>query len=632
MFRIKVLVLPLIVFCGCIKLTAQESSLIPLPVSVTYQEGVKFRLKPTAKLGGNTQEAREVAVQLGDFLRRATGYSLSTGMKGDIQLNIHSVWDSVLGNEGYRLTVKRKRIVIDSNTGAGLFYGVQTLYQLFPEDIERGIVVGRTWDVPGCQVLDYPRFGWRGVMLDVSRHFFSVSEVKRYLDEIARYKYNVFHWHLTDDNGWRIEIKSLPRLTEVGGCRVQRFGKWGSYSAPGLDEKATDCGFYTQEMIREVVAYAAARYIKVLPEIDVPGHSSAAIAAYPSLCCTRDSSIRVSPGHDFSDWFSDGTFSMRIDNTLNPSDPYVYEFLDKVFSEVASLFPFEYIHMGGDECYHGYWQRDVGCRRLIDSLGISGYDGLQAYFVGRVNRIIREKGKKMIGWDEILDGGLTPDVGVMSWRGFKGGIEAVRLGHPVVMAPNEYVYIDLLQGEPTVEPDQTSYKWIRLKKAYSYEPVPEGLRDQFVLGGEINLWTEKVPTYRQMEYMSFPRAWALSDIYWSPRGSNDWDRFVPRMEAHMRRSDFAVRNYARSVYDPIVRSVMESDKLRVEVSTEIVPMEIYYTLDETMPDKFSRKYMGAVEIPPGDVTFKCQAFSNGKPVGKTIALSREQLIARIGLR
>jgi hexosaminidase len=238
-----------------------------------------------------------------------------------------------------------------------LYYGYQTLLQLLPKTIESQQVINETWKISACAITDYPRFKWRGLMLDVSRHFFTKAEVKKYIDQAAQNKYNIFHWHLTDDQGWRIEIKSLPKLTSIGGCRVARNGKWGTQDAPKPNETATDCGYYTQSDIQEIVSYAAERFVNIVPEIDVPGHSAAAIAAYPELCCSKDTTMKVACGYKFSEWYNNGKFKMLIDNSLNPSDENVYSFLDKVFTEVAQLFPFDYIHAGGDECYHGYWER-----------------------------------------------------------------------------------------------------------------------------------------------------------------------------------------------------------------------------------------------------------------------------------
>jgi hexosaminidase len=616
--------------CALATLSAQNIAIIPQPVSVQPLKG-KFALSSQTAIGYSQDAAKPVADMLAARLNTATGYRLKTQRRGQIQLSLNAQPNSTLGKEGYILDVTPQGVKISANEPAGLFYGMQSLLQLFPAAIESKTAVKKSaWSAPAVRITDYPRFGWRGVMLDVSRHFFSKEDVKRYIDEMALYKYNVFHWHLTDDNGWRIEIKSLPKLTQTGACRVQRYGKWGQFEAPGIDEPATDCGFYTQDDIREIVAYAAERYMTILPEVDVPGHSMAAIASYPELCCTKDTSIRVNPGSTFAEWYDDGTFKMLVDNSLNPSDEGVYTFLGKVFSEIAALFPNPYIHVGGDECYHGYWEKDAGCLALMEKEGLKNSHELQSYFLKRVEKILQANGKKMIGWDEILEGGLAPEASVMSWRGLEGGIEAAKLGHNVVMSPNDYVYIDLLQGDPIVEPDQTSYKRVRLQKTYSFEPVPEGIDPKYILGGQANLWTEKVPTIRQAEYMSFPRAWATADIYWSPKSAKNWPAFISRMEKHMERADFAGRNYARSAFDAIVTASLEEGKLMAQVTTEIDGLDVYYTLNETLPDAYTPRYSQPLEIPEGPVTLKVVTYRNGRPVGKMIALPREELLRRAG--
>jgi hexosaminidase len=611
---------------------AQSLAVIPQPVQWTYTRSLPFTLNAATVLGARSEAGKRVANYLKQTLQPATGFSLGIKNIGAIQLIINDKADTLIGAEGYQLEVTQSRVRVQANTEAGLFYGVQTLLQLLPPEVESSTrVAGIRWTIPGIRITDYPRFGWRGLMLDVSRHFFTKAEVKRHLDHMARYKYNVFHWHLTDDQGWRIEIKSRPQLTQVGACRVQRYGKWGTYDPPQAGEKATDCGFYTQEDIREIVAHAAALHIQVLPEIDVPGHSSAAVASYPELCCTRDTNMRVSPGNKFSEWYGNGKFKMLIDNSLNPSSETVYTFLDEVFGEVATLFPFPYIHMGGDEAYHGYWEADAGCQALMAKEGLTTTHELQSYFVKRVEKILLSKGKKLIGWDEILDGGLAPTATVMSWQGEKGGIAAAQQGHYAVMTPNDYVYIDLIQGDAAAEPDATAYKKVRLKTAYDYEPLPAGIDPKFILGCQANLWTEKAPTYRHAEYLTFPRAWALAEVFWSPAQQKNWDRFVGKMEQHFRRADAADINYARSAYDAIVQVRKNGEQLLVELSTEIAGLELYYTLNETIPDRHATPYTGPITIPPAKaITLKVITLRDGKPVGRVIALSREELVKRAG--
>ena len=356
-------------------------SLIPQPVDMQTSAGA-FMLTKATKISFNKPENSKVADMLTQKLNTSTGYSLAAqqGKVGSIQLNLTDAPTATLGKEGYTLEVTPKGVMINANQTAGLFYGMQTLLQLLPKEIESKTVKSASWSIPSVKITDYPRFGWRGIMLDVSRHFFKKEDVKTYINQLAQLKYNTFHWHLTDDNGWRIEIKSLPKLTSVGAWRVPRAGHFeGADPKPG--EAATDGGFYTHEDIKEIVQYAQDRNITIVPEIDVPGHSMAAIAAYPELSCTKNPNTFVNPGTSFSDWYGDGTFKMNIDNTLNPSDEKVYEFLDKVFTEVAMLFPNPYIHVGGDECYKGYWARDEGCQELMKKLNIRHVEELQSYFM-----------------------------------------------------------------------------------------------------------------------------------------------------------------------------------------------------------------------------------------------------------
>lgn len=610
--------------------------LIPQPVGLKQGSG-SFSLTNASTIFYAQPEGRVAADRLAQQLALPTGFTLrakpgKAPAVGGIQLMLNAVPNSQLGNEGYQLAVSPKAVTIAANQPAGLFYGVQTLLQLFPADVESQTVVKRAWAAPSVRILDYPRFAWRGIMLDVSRHFFPKQDVMRYIDELARLKYNTFHWHLTDDNGWRIEIKSLPKLTSVGAWRVPRTGDFGELAPPIPGEAATDGGFYTQEDIREIVRYAQDRNVTIVPEIDVPGHSMAALAAYPELACTKDTSTRVNPGSNFSQWFPNGTFKMFIDNTLNPSDENVYAFLDKVFTEVAALFPGQYVHAGGDECYKGYWEKDAGCQALMQKLGLKHTEELQGYFMKRVEQILKAKGKKLIGWDEILEGdglatALSPEATVMSWRGIKGGIEAAKRGHNVVMTPNQYVYIDFMQSDPTVEPP--IYSTLRLKKSYKYEPVPDSVDARRILGGQANLWTEAVTTLSHAEYMTYPRAWALSDVFWSPKSSRNWETFVPRMETQFGRADRAGVNYARSAYDPIVTTTLNGSVLVATVDTEIPDLAVFYSIDDSVPGRYSTRYTQPIAIPEGPVTLRVITYRAGQPIGRMLTLKHDELKKRV---
>jgi hexosaminidase len=619
----------LVVFITNVQGQNNPLNLIPQPVELKLEKG-SYTLTKSTSIGYNKSESSEIAEMLVKKINLATGFKLkaTAGNKSAIQLNLNSMPDPQLGNEGYLLASTSKGILISANQPAGLFYGMQTLLQLLPAEIESKDAVSQKWTVPAVTIKDYPRFAWRGLMLDVSRNFFTKEEVKQYIDEMVRFKFNTFHWHLTDDEGWRIEIKSLPKLTEVGAWRVPRAGHFGSREFPKPGEAATEGGFYTQDDIREIVQYAKARNVTIVPEIDVPGHSMAAIAAYPELSCKKDTSTTVSPGSKFSEWYGNGTFKMNVENALNPSDENVYVFLDKVFTEVAALFPGQYIHVGGDECYKGYWKEDEGCQKLMKELGIRHVEDLQGYFMNRVEAILKKNGKKLIGWDEILEGGIAPEATVMSWRGIKGGIEAAQMGHDVVMSPTTFAYLDYNQGERTVDPP--IYASLRLKKCYSFEPVPDGVDAKYILGGQGNLWTEQIPTLRYAYYMTYPRAWALSEVYWSPKESKNWDSFIQRVEKQFDRSDVAETNYSKAIYDPIITLSRRNGNLLLTMESEAPNIDIYYTINDVMPDNFTTLYTQPAELPEGPITLRVVTYRDGKPIGHLITLKRDELERRAG--
>jgi hexosaminidase len=601
--------------------------LIPQPVDIQQSDG-SFLLTKTSTIGFDNQQSSKIADMLSQKLNLSTGYSIKAqqGNAGSIQFNINKAPVALIGKEGYTLVSSPNGVVITANAPAGLFYGMQTLLQLLPKEIDSKTVVNVPWTIPSVKITDYPRFGWRGLMLDVSRNFFTKEEVKQYIDQLARYKFNTLHWHLTDDNGWRIEIKSLPKLTQVGAWRVPRYGQFGGRTAPKAGEAATVGGFYTQNDVKEIIQYALDRNVTIMPEIDVPGHSMSAIAAYPELSCTKDTSTKVNPGSSFSEWYGNGTFKMKIDNTLNPSDEKVYAFLDKVFTELAALFPNPYIHVGGDECYKGFWTKDAACQALMKKMNMTHPEELQAYFMKRVETILKSKGKKLIGWDEILEGGIAPEATVMSWRGIKGGIEAAKLGHDVVMTPTTFAYLDYQQGEQTIEPP--IYAGLRLSKCYSFNPVPEGVDAKYILGGQGNLWTEQVVTLHHAEYMTWPRGWALSEDFWSPNASKNWASFIQRVEKQFDRSDVEGINYSTAIYDAIINVTGKDGKTTVNMDSEVPGLDIFYTIDGAMPNLYSPKYSKPVGLPEGPVTLRVITYRNGKQIGHLITLTPEELKKR----
>ena len=606
---------------------AATASLIPQPVSVEMRPGA-FRLQAGTAIVAppGVAEARQVAGYLASVLAAPTGWQLKVSestypllRRNAIVLGLSGQSPAPVQPEGYELVVTQRGVRIQSPTPAGLFYGVQTLLQLLPPEIESQTRREAAWTVPCVHIVDYPRFAWRGMMLDVSRHFFTKEFVKQYIDRMARYKMNVFHWHLTDDNGWRIEIKGLPQLTQVGAWRVPRLAKWGTREAPREGEAATDGGFYTQDDIREVVAYARQRFVTVVPEIEMPGHSLAALAAYPELSCTGGP-FQVNPGSNFYE---------KVDNAFCPGNEKTFEFIDKVFSEVAPLFPSEYVHIGGDECFKGFWKACAKCQRRMADEHLSNVEELQSYLVRRAEKILESKGKKLIGWDEILEGGLAPNAAVMSWRGMEGGIAAAKMNHQVVMTPTNFVYLDYYQGDPSLEP--STFGRLLLSTCYRFEPTPEGVDPKFILGGQGNLWTESVPTPRHAEYMTWPRGFALAEVFWSPKASRNWDDFASRVEMQFQRLDAAQVNYARTMYDVTLTGVRDvAGKPAVRMSTELTGCDIYYTFDGTTPDSFTAKYSGEPVAIPGDASVvKAIAWRGGRASGRVVTLAARDLTARL---
>ena len=598
-----------------------QHHIIPAPAMFEKGSG-SFLLTGETTLSVSENNKAELSGLLSWFREELgkRGISPSKKITNTISLSLLSGQEKLNNDEGYTLVVSPTTIAISANTSAGLFYGVQTLLQMIPVQ-----VAGNAVPIPACSITDHPRFGWRGLMLDVSRHFFTVDEVKNYIDLMAQYKLNVFHWHLTDDQGWRIEIRSYPKLTEVGGCRVVRYGTFHERIPPNPGEGATDCNFYTQEQIKDVVAYAKARHVTIVPEIDVPGHSLAAIAAYPELSITKEKQM-VSPGHRFSEWYGDGTFKMLLDNTLNPADEKVYVFLDKVFGEVASLFPGHFIHAGGDEAYHGYWEKSTEVQAFMKKNAIKDVHGMQSYFMKRVAAIIESKGKKMIGWDEILDGGLAENAAVMSWRGMKGGIAAAKQGHYVVMSPTTHAYIDYMQADEYWEP--RIYAKLSLKTCYAFEPLPKDVDPKWILGGQANLWTEKVPHFRHATYMTYPRSWAIAEALWSPIQKKDWDNFMNRVDHHFERARQLNIHVSKAVYDPMVKTEANGKDTLLYIDCEYPQAVIHYSLDGSHPDDHSPVYTGPIKLPLGPIVLRATTYANGKPLGRVLVLSRQELMKR----
>jgi hexosaminidase len=520
-------------------------AIIPLPQTMELRDG-------TFQLAADTQVYRDAGSRatanvLTERLRTSTGFRIKSGrilfdseaIPGGILLTTKNA-DTNLGPEGYELTVASNSVVIRAPTQAGLFYGVQTFFQLLPPEIySTNLVTGVAWQIPCVEIKDWPRFPWRGFMLDVSRHFFNKSEVETFLDAMAMHKMNVFHWHLTDDHGWRIEIKKYPRLTEVGA--------WRKEAGFGFDPKLTTAygpdgrygGFFTQDDVREVVKYAAARHITIVPEIEMPGHSTAALAAYPQYSCT---------GGPFEPSMTAGIFNGIYD----PATEETFQFLADVIAEVAPLFPGRYFHVGGDEVPKETWHNSADCQALMKREGLKNEEELQSWFVRRIEKIVEANGHSMIGWSEILQGGLPQNAAVMDWIG--GAKEAASAGHDVVMTPTAYCYFDFYQStNHAAEPKAAAWGGpLLLDKMYAFDPmptnVPPGLQS-FILGAQGNLWTEQISNLKQAEYMTFPRACALAEVTWSAKDAKNWDDFMRRLKVHVQRFDELNINYRHAAVE-----------------------------------------------------------------------------------
>lgn len=505
-------------------------NLIPQPQAITTQSGV-FTFKKGMSISISDNSFLPVAELLAKHCEKASGIALliKTGKSGR---GVIFVVNKSLANEAYHLSVKANQIEIEAKTGQGAFYALQSLLQLMPAQVYGSSNEHITLTVPKCSIEDQPRFSYRGLMLDVGRHMFTIEEIKKYIDLMAMYKLNTFHWHLTEDQGWRIEIKKYPLLTKISSVRKESM--LGHYNDLKYDGKPYG-GFYTQDQIREVVAYAASKYITVIPEIEMPGHSQAVLAAYPQLGANPDKIYQVQTRWGVSE------------DVLFPREE-TFKFLEDVLTEVMELFPSQYIHIGGDECPKTQWKESRFCQDLIKKLGLKDEHELQSYFIRRIDKFITSKGRKLLGWDEILEGGLSPNATVMSWRGVSGGIEAAKQQHDVVMSPNADFYLDYYQDDPKKEPLAIG-GYLTLGKCYSFNPdFPELTEKEakHIIGVQANLWTEYVNNFPYAEYMTFPRALALSEVAWTSKKEKNYPEFKSRVKAHLPALDQLKVNYAKS--------------------------------------------------------------------------------------
>lgn len=515
-----------------------QYSVVPLPTKLTPKEG-RFAFTKNTRLVWPYADAglKPVVEGFATQLRAASGLPLeyfsanSTAIPKGGHVYFIEAAPGKMGAEDYRLTIEPDRVGIVAASPKGYFYATQTLLQLLPPEAFSSELVKKVdWTAPCVQVEDQPRFGYRGVMLDVGRHFFTVAAVKRYIDLLALHKFNTFHWHLTDDQGWRIEIKKYPKLTQIGSKRKETIVGHASRNNPqytGKFDGQEYAGFYTQDEIREVVRYAQSKYVTVVPEIEMPGHALAALAAYPELGANPDRLYQVS-----------GTWGVH-DEVFMPREQ-TFTFLEDVLTEVLALFPSEYIHIGGDECPKRTWQESRFCQDLMKREGLKDEHELQSYFIRRIDKFLTAKGRRLIGWDEILEGGLSPNATVMSWRGEKGGIEAAKQAHDVIMTPTTYLYLDYYQGDPKTQPPGIG-GYLPLRTVYGYEPLPAELTPEQakrIRGVQANLWTEYIKTPEHLEYMTFPRAVAVAEVAWSPKECCTFEDFVARLKTHFKRLDY----------------------------------------------------------------------------------------------
>jgi len=598
-----------------LSLNAQPSTpltnIIPQPSKVKPGSG-SFLIADNIPVLINGSDA-DIKLAAGIFTERlkiAGGLELLTRQMTSADKKIPSVIFSIakegkLPAEGYVLKVTKKNITITGGSGAGLFYGVQSLFQLFPPEIEgEGTLKTLSGlEVQCIEISDQPRYPYRGMHLDVSRHFFPKEFIKKYIDLIAMYKLNTFQWHLTDDNGWRIEIKKYPKLTETGAWRVDHEDlPWTERAPQKPGEKATYGGFYTQDDIREIVQYAKDRYVTIIPEIEMPAHSVAALAAYPQFSCTGGP-FTVLPGNY---WPNQDILCTGNDST--------FLFLQDVLTEVVALFPSEYIHIGGDEADKTRWKECPKCQARMKSEGLKDEKELQSYFIKRIEKFLVTKNRKMIGWDEILEGGLAPEATVMSWRGIEGGIAAARQGHDVIMTPTSYCYLDYYQADPGFEPKAIG-GFVPLKKVYSYEPTPGELTKaeaRFILGTQGNVWTEYIPTPQYAEYMAVPRMIALAEVGWSAKELKNWTSFRERLSDHFKRLDYLDVNYSKGSFKVDVSTSFDKEKnvLKARLETEQPGLPIHYTLDGSDPSSKSPVYAEPLEI-KGNSYIKAGIFVDG---------------------
>lgn len=597
---ITALAVAMFIHCDVIKADVksynQGINIIPMPQEIVATSG-RFSLNPNSVISANTSEGKTVATFFAAKLNQSTGYSITTGEKGDINLIVDTKMNT--NEEGYKLCVKPNGVTAKAKTAKGLFYAMQSFLQLLPAEVESPTKVnGIDWSAPAVCIKDQPRFGYRGIMLDPCRHFMPAENVKKYIDVLSLFKINRLHWHLTDDQGWRIEIKKYPKLNKIASSRVEGEGTIHS-------------GYYTQAQIKDIVKYAADRYITVVPELEIPGHEMAAIAAYPKLSCKGEkSSPRIIWGVE--------------DVVMCPGKEDMFKFLQDVIDEMVPLFPGEYFHIGGDECPKESWAECPKCQKRIKELGLksdakhTAEEKLQSYVIQRIEKYLAKKGKKIIGWDEILEGGLAPSATVMSWRGEEGGIASALMNHNVIMTPGgNGMYLDAYQGDSKIEPE-TIGGYTPLKKTYSYNPMPDTLvvmgKQQYVLGVQGNCWSEYMYTENKREYMIFPRILAVAEIGWTELSRKNLTDFERRLNnAYVRLDGHNINYHIPMPEQPAgsCNTVAFTDRA-VLTFTTTRPERMVYTLDGSEPTAQSEEYIAPIAVNKTSTLKIATALPSGK--------------------
>lgn len=619
---------PLLKWTGCLAaglLASCQSSVeqadyqvIPMPHEIVAAQGSPFVLKSGVKIlypEGNAQMQRNAEL-LAEYLKTATGkdFAVEAGTEGKNAIVLALGVDNK-NPEAYELKVVGEGVTVKGATEAGVFYGIQTLRKSLP------VAVGANISLPAVDIKDAPRFAYRGAHFDTSRHFFTVDEVKTYIDMLALHNMNRMHWHFTEDQGWRIEIKKYPKLTEIGSKRSETVIGKNSGKYDGVPHE----GFYTQEEAKEIVKYAAERFITVIPEIDIPGHMQAALASYPELGCT---------GGPYEVWKMWGV----SEDVLCIGNDQSLKFLEDVFAELIEIFPSEYIHIGGDECPKVRWAQCPKCQARIKQLGLKSdakhtkEERLQSYVISHVEKFLNERGRQIIGWDEILEGGLAPNATVMSWRGEGGGIEAAKQHHDVIMTPNTYLYFDYYQSKDTDNEPLAIGGYLPVERVYSYEPMPKSLtpdEQKYIKGVQANLWTEYIPTFSHAQYMVLPRWAALAEVQWSAPEKKDYANFLSRLPRLIQWYDAEGYNYAKHVFDVTAEFTPNTTDGTLDITLNTLDdAPIHYTLDGSEPTAASPRAEGVVKVKENAV-FSAKAL---RPTGDSRVLTEKICFSKSSMK